>query len=748
MSAGKKDTASSSKKSIPSYLSSGAALFDPEEQIKQMEKMMKQLAVSGVGASSSDIDGDNGEESDHGDNSPKIATVNEADLEAELESLLKQPASSAYNSENEESAMDDDDEALKELTLDVYHQKSHAVSTKSQSRTVFSSPSEEDALLNLIQEQENEDGVTIEESNKEQVSVSKQGGLLEQNKTIVSAIESAPKIQEEDQEVAALRDMLTRESDEEQEQIESKPKHDSALTRTPPITLMTKSTKANVNEKEAPIRDTSLTQTVSTATPVTFSIPRQHPAAFSSFSAQSTVAVSEKDTRINAMKMLFLKYKNTGDMESARHILRMIDEAEGRSSTKQTDLPSAMPRGSKKTFPATPPTQSSPAAKSFSRSTLLSRLAAQAKTSLQTAKIYEVQKKPDMAQAFRTRAKRFIDDIDRIKADPSTDTILAKEIKVTYDAPTPMIPELGPDELCLSIRSLKADMNLRLAQQKLPESLNSQSWSIRASLQLDSNPPQEWTSRVLAIEPQPAPFHWSFLIRRGDLRLPKYLETRKLRLELLVHRKGPLGFMVFKVEETGLVATVKLSQLTKDCKVIDSEVIFHPTHGMDPAFKALSLVATVETRVKMAIGAKALYHVTETWLVPVDGSTTEEKSSSITAAIATPGLAAQPAVTINELSLVPVNFLESSYEALEEELARPGISELRTQALIRARDIIATAVDNGSLTQEAYADRLKKAIDVCKQRAIEAKRAGNLDLARNYMKALKTMQAEVSEDAA
>lgn len=419
------------------------------------------------------------------------------------------------------------------------------------------------------------------------------------------------------------------------------------------------------------------------------------------------------DKQIAAARMLALRYKRAGDLEAAKDVLKMMRQLENGQSVV------ASPAQKKP-----PMTDELVSAKPnhkvvISRQIAMERLQEQANKALRTSKLHELQKQPTLAQVFKQKTRTILSEIDKLKKSGESSVRVA-EIPVSYDVVTPSIKDIKPDELCLGITQIKA------------EGFGDEAcWSFQCTL--DS---QEKTTSIGTLTPKV--YHdiiFVGLVR--DLKLQKFFEHRKLRIELLKHEPGLFGSLLGRKgvgQPFGASAQIKLDSLLKEPSSIE-------TVSFTCKNKRYTLQADISLKVNTPIGGKPMQRIKETWItLKVDQEEAVARKPSLPGTL--PG-----AIPVEELV---------SYSVLEEELNKLASLPLQTKShpaittrqlqLESAKDLLALKVQIGELSQEDYAKSINEAIAKFRKQAIVAKKAGDLPLAKSYLAYSKVMERELADE--
>lgn len=486
---------------------------------------------------------------------------------------------------------------------------------------------------------------------------------------------------------------------------------------------------------------------------------------------------SEKEKQIAAAKMLALKYKKAGDIEAAKEVLRMIKQLESgadlqsisnaasntasRSSPPVTPAsfgprksvvsiqkdpeslkptaiqrPSAVPRPAASTAVAKPaaPSASKTEKKELTVKAAMDRLEEQATKCLRIIKLYEKQKKAALSQTFRQRAKTMFESLEHLKALPEDRLVALKEVSIAFDIATSVNADIKPDELRLSISQVHA------------EGFGDEPcWSFQCSLDYGQ---QEKNTEVGKLTTKN---HHDVIFTdlRRDLKLQKFFEHRKLKIELLKHESSLFGGLLGRKsagQPVGFGVQMKLDGLLKEPTVCEP-VTFTGTASKK---RAWSLTVDISLKVNTPIGSKPIQRIRENWLFlataddeqVAESAGTEDRGTSRSPPSALPGA-------------IPVEDIVS-YAVLEEELAKIGNMPAQTKshpsivnrqiALEQARDDIALRVQLGQVTAEEYKRRVTEAVMRYRKSAIAAKNSNDMALAKSYLQYSKTMEAELADE--
>ena len=413
-----------------------------------------------------------------------------------------------------------------------------------------------------------------------------------------------------------------------------------------------------------------------------------------------------------ATRQLALKYKQAGDIEGAKDLLRMLKQM---SPLVQQQ---AATTGSKKTMKG---------------DELAEVLEEQIAKALRISRYYASHQQPSFATSFKGKAAAMFEEREGIEASRVYEI---GEIPVAYDMSIATNPEIKPDELIIQLSKFSGLGDLAFAIQASIGDLTKQSEVCK-------------NGSFVKIR---------FTGLTRDIRLTKLLEHRKLRLELF-RPKGGL-FSIFgakKLEPTGHSAAVSLGALLSASTHFESGVQIKPTAG-GPTFDL-----TVQMQ-KPATG-KSSVRMRESWITSrinkkqSEGKHRESKQTDIKQSDHK-----QPERKLSDSKesggtlsgMIPAPQLVFSLTVLEAELERlgalpeplrsnPEIVE-RQLAVEQARDDLSMRAQLGTLTPEAYLKGLQDSLTVFKQGALQAKRSSDLPLAKAFLSYAKLIEEELKEE--
>lgn len=504
--------------------------------------------------------------------------------------------------------------------------------------------------------------------------------------------------------------------------------------------------------------DESVNRSSQTDDSVTFITTNHKLQDLNSKNTQQTPMLSRtvnREAQIAAAKQLALRYKRAGDMEAAKDamcIVKSLEEGNPLSTVKQimqeaNESTNALLNYTSKQNNAAPPIVIEKN-KTLPGRIVVERLEEQATKCMRAIRLYDSQKKTALTQAMRKRMKAVLDDLEEAKMllkENDQFGLATREYVMTFDTQTMPIPGIRSDEMQITLSQLDECRGLNN-----PEC---ERWVFVATL--DNY--RAVSQGPVALSPKSV-VELKFDGMQRDLKLTKMIEHRKLRIELFKLPASSLSSLVKKLwnssnmTSTGLVLSLRIDGLLKEPVICESSQAF-----VMPNNKSIGLKADIRVAVQTPIGSKPLQRVRESWIT-IDTKNHAALPSAHLEQVEQPSSTKSPKtspLTNNNSIWIPVEEIVS-YAVLEEELAalealpqssrsHPSV-QTRMSALECARDEMALRVETGQLSQDDYKQRVIRAIPVYKSCAVNAKRLGNIQLARCYLQAAKSMQAELVDD--
>lgn len=257
-----------------------------------------------------------------------------------------------------------------------------------------------------------------------------------------------------------------------------------------------------------------------------------------------------------------------------------------------------------------------------------------------------------------------------------------------------------------------------------------------------------------------------FKCNKRDVRAVKSVEYKKIRLEIV----GETGFLFFKSEVVKATGQCKLDRLLKDCTFKEEIDLFDVEDGKKSAIPSAKLVMTAKMRSPLT--SDGFKQNTEKWtVIPSFGFSNQTLYSDLSPP---PVLSTLPPsiVTVSSSPKATGTLADNvkSFEVIEYELgllaqnqnavmSDATLMDLQV-ALEALRDRIQMQVELGEISLEGkhyknglywglrvldYLNSVKECINDTKKLALEAKRAGDLQLAQKYVKHVDIMRKEVAE---
>ncbi|KAJ1345130.1 hypothetical protein BSLG_000645 [Batrachochytrium salamandrivorans] len=223
----------------------------------------------------------------------------------------------------------------------------------------------------------------------------------------------------------------------------------------------------------------------------------------------------------------------------------------------------------------------------------------------------------------------------------------------------------------------------------------------------------------------------------------RFLERRKAIFEVCHYKPGLFSYVMARKMVLGK-ASVKLDALLTKCEI--HEVI----NLVDPSNPRRETGSKLEVRIKMRqpLLKPDVVTKTERWLIvdfgkPLAGGSPQNAGSSSpdTIPASDPDLIASNQVLEHEHGqiLSKIATLKVTKAVIPEDL-----QDKKTAYEIRM-NLLVTLIQLGKLTMEDYLAQVKACIATSRTTAIEFKRAGKMDLAKQALTRIKLMTAEVEE---
>lgn len=390
-------------------------------------------------------------------------------------------------------------------------------------------------------------------------------------------------------------------------------------------------------------------------------------------------------SELEELKKLALEAKRSGDMSRARSYMSQIISLR----TSQSSLPSA--RGSKYIELE----EKTKLAIEDCRQAVKTSLGRNEKTA--GAEWLHKQRALEADLAFVRNAK--------LKAQPlETQTI---KVNVPQNVINDQIP---PGEIRLILSDLKID-------NKKCQHVSKNDYFIRIHLDNLVPPSKDMAPFKLTNPPLDTLVSW-IGVKRGDLRTVKYFEHHKLRMELVRVDSG-----IFRKSQT-IVGTgvVRLQSL------LFSNSLEESIELLDESRRGTGVSISLRIALNAPISNKLSGAKTVKWTILSNGNLVRHINQE------------DPS---EEPSLCSYNVLEYEINQLAQHDDPSSLT--RRLALETRLEDLTIKINLEQLSMSQYVDRLNEAITKTKKTALLAKRAGNLESARRYIKHVHLMETELGE---
>lgn len=450
---------------------------------------------------------------------------------------------------------------------------------------------------------------------------------------------------------------------------------------------------------------------------------------------------------IKEYKKQAIEAKRSGNVEKARELMTKIVQMEQQQQLPQPQSlpkPVAVDRGK--------------ALAKAKAKEIIDKLVKQAEECISAAQSHLKGDSKDKASMFVSRKKAFETDAMAVKNAFTTGKPIPSTRNVKVELPVEIELEgIGEDEFKVIVVGVKQTDSLGRARTKeLLKSSDSHYFKVIFEWSGYSTAAEkEKNSALMRIDK--GTLHtgtFSFKGVKRDLKGQKFFEYQKVRVELY-----RLETSFFGSDKRILIGAVQIKL---------NNLLTQPKHELklvellDPNRKSIGLGIDVTMMVRRPMSTKVNEVKTVQWIV-IDSLTSGRLFPDGSSAPPLP-----PPVPIN-VGKQPTNKGEEddengpdlshivSYAVMEHELellARNPASSTDPQlvsrqlALESKRDDLGLRIQMGQLSFEDYLASLQQAIKMAKQKALEFKRAGNLDQARVMMLHVQLMEKEISEAAA
>jgi len=429
-------------------------------------------------------------------------------------------------------------------------------------------------------------------------------------------------------------------------------------------------------------------------------------------------------SNVNELKRMAVEAKRSGDLGRARELMTRIVKTENAPCPTDKPQVSAGERSRVKQ--------------------IMQQLSKQIEQCIDAAKIHMKTGSKGEASSFVTRKKAFEADLLALKAAYLGNKSAPEVRKVSIVVPVDLENiDVAEEELKVLIAGVGESMK---AGRKSKESLLDQKSDhfVKVSLAWPPDFPQECSTPMFKLSTiRPLNERVTFIGIKRDLKGLKFFEHQKIRLDL--YRKET-SFLRTKSVLLGS-AQIKLSQLIMQ-PTIESQTL----ELVDEARRSVGMAMEVAMKLRRPISSKAVSSRTVDWiffevlssgklfscpssptsaLPPPDESV--DIDSAMQAAKSDIDAIASYAVVEHELELLPSN---------PATLSNPFLS-FRQLTLEAKRDTMDLQFQMGEVSFEGYLACVQTSLASTKKMALESKRSGQVEQARNYMMRVQIMEKEL-----
>lgn len=436
---------------------------------------------------------------------------------------------------------------------------------------------------------------------------------------------------------------------------------------------------------------------------------------------------------VEGLKKQVLEAKRGGDLDLARELMTRLVALQGGT-------------------PSSPPPPSS----SAKTKQLMQLLVKQAEECLDAAKVHLKTGSKTDASMFMNRKKAFETDLAALKAAHQAKRPAPNGRSVTVSLPVDLENiDVAEDELKVLITSLaESERPGRRSKESLsPTNSLAGEYYFKVALGWPAEQPEELTLPVFKMPCPPLDIRCTFPGIQRSVKALKFFEHHKLRLDLYRRESSFLRTKHVLVGSAHLRLAPLLLQPTIEAAGIEL---------VDGSRRSVGLQVEVAVRLRRPISSKALAVKTMQWTVfdefssgrlfPIPGQSPPAQSP-----VASPTVLDTPPVSPTDTSIQEEVDAIQSYAVVEheiEQLAKNPASttdpvlSLRLLALESRRDAMDLRFQLGQISFEDYLASLHSSIDSTKHKALEAKRAGDLPQARNYMMHVQIIEKEIAQASA
>ncbi len=443
--------------------------------------------------------------------------------------------------------------------------------------------------------------------------------------------------------------------------------------------------------------------------------------------AAVTASVPSPADKIAELKRQAIEAKRSGDLETARSLMTQV---------------MALEKGGEGPAVSAPVRPAQSQANKAKTKELMEKLAGQVDECIGAAKYYMKQNMKGEAGMFVARKNAFESDLMAIKTAFLGNKPLAVPRSVQMEVPIDLEQDdVGEDEMKVLINGPKPPKELRARAKDVLASNSDHYLKV-----IFEWPPEAGEaghaklSSTFKVNSGTSGEHFTFIGIKRDMKASKFFDHHKLRVELY---KKESSFFSTKSVLIGVVQA-KLSGLLTSSNFEQAGCEFY-----DTSRRALGLTLDIVMKLRRPISNKTVATKTVHWIVFDELSSgrffgggpspvTEQKQSEATSEEDSPDK------FVDEIESYAVLEYELEQLAKNPATLQDPLLGARQIALEAKRDNLGMKIELGQLSFEAYLDLLKISLDATKKRALEAKRNGNLDMARKYMLHMQLIEKEIA----